>query len=292
MSEDQQEASIQAAERRLETWKEIAEYLRREVRTVQRWEREQGLPVRRHAHQKRSSVYAFSRELDEWRITRSPKLDQPQSRWSRRAVLLTAAASIVLAAILLTGWRAWSRFRASSTFQKTEIRPLIVPGNALAAAISPDDRYLAYSLSGTGGQSAWLRDLASGANTQIGVPAEGGYRDLKFSPDGEFLRFFQAEGLYQTQIRGGPVSKIAQGTPGYLGLSPDGKRLALRRRVDDTTHLLVTNLDGSGERSIAVRKVPGSIQYLSWSPDGKRIAFVAGASAFAGTNATLVVVDV
>ena len=52
--------------RRLDSWKEIASHLGRTVRTVQRWERDEGLPVHRHAHQKLSSVYAFSDELDRW----------------------------------------------------------------------------------------------------------------------------------------------------------------------------------------------------------------------------------
>src|SRR5437764_162403 len=105
MRDDQQESPVPAEGRRLETWKEIAEYLRREVRTVQRWEQEQGLPVRRHAHQKRSSVYAFAEELDAWRSARAPVLNQrPQAGSSRRAILITAAAAIVLAMITALGW--------------------------------------------------------------------------------------------------------------------------------------------------------------------------------------------
>src|SRR5262249_26465525 len=53
-------------EDRLDSWKEIAVYLGREVRTVQRWERFEGLPVRRLFHRKASSVYAYSQELDGW----------------------------------------------------------------------------------------------------------------------------------------------------------------------------------------------------------------------------------
>jgi hypothetical protein len=52
---------------RLDSWKEIAVYLGRGVRTVQRWEREEALPVRRHAHSRQASVYAFRSEIDHWR---------------------------------------------------------------------------------------------------------------------------------------------------------------------------------------------------------------------------------
>src|SRR5271154_7212157 len=52
---------------RLDSWKEIAKYLGRQVRTVQVWEKLEGLPVHRHFHQSRSSVFAFRSELDAWR---------------------------------------------------------------------------------------------------------------------------------------------------------------------------------------------------------------------------------
>lgn len=52
--------------RRLDSWKEIAAHLGRTVRTVQRWERDEGLPVHRHVHHKLSSVYAYTDEIDRW----------------------------------------------------------------------------------------------------------------------------------------------------------------------------------------------------------------------------------
>ncbi len=56
-----------ASDDRLDSWKEIAAYLKRGVRTVRRWEREEGLPVRRHRHRVLGSVYAFKSEIDVWR---------------------------------------------------------------------------------------------------------------------------------------------------------------------------------------------------------------------------------
>jgi TolB-like protein/Tfp pilus assembly protein PilF len=55
---------------RLDSWKEIAAYLRRDVRTVQRWEKKEGLPVHRHQHDKLGSIYAFRTEVTEWFNTR------------------------------------------------------------------------------------------------------------------------------------------------------------------------------------------------------------------------------
>ncbi|HEX4541828.1 MAG TPA: tetratricopeptide repeat protein [Candidatus Acidoferrum sp.] len=65
-------------EKKLDSWKEIADYLDREVRTVQRWEKSESLPVHRHEHQKKSTVYAYAGELDEWRRNRQPK-DDPEA---------------------------------------------------------------------------------------------------------------------------------------------------------------------------------------------------------------------
>jgi len=61
---------------RLDSWKEIAAYLKREVRTAQRWEKSEGLPVRRHQHDKQSSVFAYKSELDAWWHERQPRLEK------------------------------------------------------------------------------------------------------------------------------------------------------------------------------------------------------------------------
>src|SRR5579872_3222462 len=65
-SKVQSNSGEQRAGQRLDSWKEIAAYLRRDVRTVQRWERGEGLPVHRHLHDKQGTVYAYQSELDEW----------------------------------------------------------------------------------------------------------------------------------------------------------------------------------------------------------------------------------
>jgi len=62
---------------RLESWKEIAVYLGREVRTAQRWEKREGLPVQRHRHVKGNSVCAFKHEIDAWRHSRNGAASEP-----------------------------------------------------------------------------------------------------------------------------------------------------------------------------------------------------------------------
>jgi tetratricopeptide (TPR) repeat protein len=56
---------------RLDGWKAIAGYLDRNVRTVQRWERTERLPVRRHPHKSQASAWASRSELDHWLHQRS-----------------------------------------------------------------------------------------------------------------------------------------------------------------------------------------------------------------------------
>ena len=61
------EPSIWTGTDRLDSWKEIASYLRREVRTVQLWEKREGLPVHRHFHKRLGSVYALRSEIESWK---------------------------------------------------------------------------------------------------------------------------------------------------------------------------------------------------------------------------------
>ncbi len=68
-------ASENPNERRLESWGEIALYLKRDIRTVQRYEKNEGLPVHRMRIGKGDQVYAFPSELDQWIRDRQPKPD-------------------------------------------------------------------------------------------------------------------------------------------------------------------------------------------------------------------------
>jgi hypothetical protein len=63
------QAPLDALNDRLDSWKEIAAYVRRGVRTVQRWERDSGLPIHRLNRDKRSVVFAFRSEIDGWWAT-------------------------------------------------------------------------------------------------------------------------------------------------------------------------------------------------------------------------------
>jgi hypothetical protein len=63
----------------LDSWKEIASYLKKGIRTVQRWEAEEGLPIYRQRHDRFASVYALRSEIDEWKARRTEKVGKKNS---------------------------------------------------------------------------------------------------------------------------------------------------------------------------------------------------------------------
>lgn len=99
---------------RLNSWKEIAAYLGRDPRTVQLWEKHEGLPVHRLNHQARASVYGYIAEIDAWLKTRSARaahspgaeIAAASAESSRRAYLISASVAIVVL-IAVAGWWAW-----------------------------------------------------------------------------------------------------------------------------------------------------------------------------------------
>jgi TolB-like protein/Tfp pilus assembly protein PilF len=83
-----------SADDRLDSWKQIATWLGREVRTVQGWEKSEGLPIHRHQHARQGSVYAFKSELDAWREARR---EAPETAPKRRRAALWIAGLCALA---------------------------------------------------------------------------------------------------------------------------------------------------------------------------------------------------
>ena len=87
------------ASERLDSWKEIAAYLKRDESTVRRWENE-GLPVRRHIHKSKPTVYGYKSEIDVWWNDGHARLEvvektTPGRRW--RLVRWATAGLLLLA---------------------------------------------------------------------------------------------------------------------------------------------------------------------------------------------------
>jgi len=88
---------------RLNSWKEIAAYLKCSERTARRWEEEE-LPVHRLPHKSRAGVYAYRGELDAWwnnGHARLAEMERAQAQQPRRLAQWIALTGVV--AVLLVG---------------------------------------------------------------------------------------------------------------------------------------------------------------------------------------------
>jgi predicted DNA-binding transcriptional regulator AlpA len=78
----------------LTSWKEIAAYLGKGVRTVQRWEKDFGLPVRRPTGSNKSAILARTRDLDAWIAMRCSTRSLPHDPASRKQQILSIRTSL------------------------------------------------------------------------------------------------------------------------------------------------------------------------------------------------------
>ena len=118
----------EAPGKRLESWKEIAAYLGRDVTTVRRWEKREGLPVRRLRHIKLGSVYAYTAELDSWRNNRASGASRGGTDAPSAARPASRSAPIIALALVgfaLTGGVVWF-LRDGATTPPASVRSLAV----------------------------------------------------------------------------------------------------------------------------------------------------------------------
>jgi TolB-like protein len=174
-------AARMATERRLDSWKEIAAYLGRDVTTVQRWEKREGMPVHRHVHEKRGSVYAVSEELDAWIQSRRPRIDEcetppeaempqpvqsvPNPTAARKAPLWFALAAIFCVCLGAAAWLAF-RHRAVVTAQPRIRSIAVLPLRNLSG--DPAQDYLADGITeAVIGRLANIHDLRVTSHTSV-----------------------------------------------------------------------------------------------------------------------------
>ena len=173
--------------------------------------------------------------------------------------------------------------RAVSTpFQNFAIAQVTNSSRAVVAAISPDAKYVLTVMSDKGLNSLWLRNVATGSDTQV-VPPSATIPNVAFSPDGDYIYFRKAENaiasdfnVYRTPVLGGTPKAVVRDVDTGFTFSPDGRRMAyLRANNPDVGkyRLLSANLDGSDEKVLYIAPMKGLARWLSWSPDGKKIAY-------------------
>src|SRR2546425_1968915 len=143
------------ASERLESWKEIAAYLKRGQSTVRRWEKE-GLPVHRHAHKNKASVYAYAYEIEVWWNDGRVRLELVETAAAarRRRVVGWTAAVLVLLGVGLA-------LNVGGVRGRLLGRPLA--GEVTAIAVLP-----LKNLSGDPGQEYFVDGMTEALITELG----------------------------------------------------------------------------------------------------------------------------
>ena len=171
-------------------------------------------------------------------------------------------------------------------FQAITMRSLTNAGQSVCAAISPDGKVLAHAEKKDGMQELLLTNIATAANLVIVPPADATYRGVTFSRDGNYLYFTRSPEksdagiLYQVALPGSAPRKLLDSVDSPISFSPTGDRFAFVRwkRVTGEYSLMIANVDGTGERTIAMRRDGKrfSIDGPAWSPDERTIVCGAG----------------
>jgi Tol biopolymer transport system component len=234
---------------RLDSWKKIAVYLKRDITTVQRWEKREGMPVHRHVHDKMGSVYAFQSELDAWMRGRSDRVGATEPDPTNAATLrssqrtrwtaIAAAGALGAAAIALIIW-----FERSDHFWKNPFTGAAYQsvtgfdGRNEAAAVSRDGQFIAF-LSDRGGRTdVWVTQVGSGRFHNLTRGLDGEFvnpsiRELGFSPDGSLVTFWLRRqsgspadiSIWAVPTLGGEPRPYLEGAA-EATWSPDGSQLA------------------------------------------------------------------
>jgi Tol biopolymer transport system component len=300
---------------RLDSWKEIAAYLKRDVTTVQRWEKREGMPVHRHLHDKTGSIHASRAELDAWTRSRNlPPVQQnaPQppanavpseplalvadSQSQRRRPLvrlqflvLPAIALAVFAAGLILWlqrtdhfWRnpvANAHFRTVTEFD----------GSEQSVAISRDGHIIAFLSDRDGPMDVWVTQVGSGefhnlTHGKIQGLANPLIRALGFSPDGSLVTFWARNpgasgdphiGVWAAPILGGEPRPYLQGVAEF-DWSHDGSRLAYHTPGPGDPMFVSSGARLSGGKAIFSAPAGLHSHFPLWAPDEAFIYFVHG----------------
>ena len=171
---------------------------------------------------------------------------------------------------------------ASVPFQNFSITQVTNSNRAMVAALSPDAKYVLTVMNTQGLNSLWLRNVATGSDTQVVAPTES-IRNVAFSPDGNYIYYREALNgiatdfnLYRTPVLGGRPKAVVHDVDTAFTFSPDGRRIAYLRANNPEAgkyRLLSANLDGSDEKALYISPMNGLARWLSWSPDGTKIAY-------------------
>jgi Tol biopolymer transport system component len=296
-------ASERPLEDRLDSWKEIAAYLKRDVTTVQRWEKREGMPVHRHLHDRMGSVYASRADLDAWMRSRNLRVEKengsaallpdpppppPRTTFFTRPIFVLPLVALALA-IGVWLWlqrteHFWRNPIADARFQKiTDF-----DGLEQAAAVSRDGNLVAFLSDRDGQMDVWITQTASGEfhNLTHGSFSElvnPSIRTMGFSPDGSLVTFWvrkpgsssESIGIWGVPVLGGEPRPYLEGVAEF-DWSHDGSQLAYHTPGPGDP-LFVSN-GGMQPGSQPIFTAPTGLHshFPLWSPDGRYLYFVQG----------------
>ena len=285
---------------RLDSWKEIAAHMRRDVTTVQRWEKREGMPVHRHVHEKMGSVYAWRTELDAWAQSRRPALAAEVGstevvppavipvRRLRGGIWLAAVAAVLVAVIAVFLFQ--QRFAAPPN-PLTDAKFLQLTdfdGIERGATLSRDGKFAAFLSDREGRTDVWVTQVGTGQFYNLtrggaGELVNPSVRVLGFSPDGTLVTFWtrrpaasgQPEiGVWAVPVLGGQPRPYLDGVAEYDRTS-DGRLVYHTPGPGDPMFV-----SDSGQMSDAhqIFAAPPGLHshFLIWSPDRTFIYFVQG----------------
>ena len=192
---------------RLDSWKEIAAYLNRDVTTVQRWEKREGMPVHRHLHDRMGSVYAFKSDLAAWARSRKPP-SSPENdtsahcrRIPRRRVPPGGAVSLNMEDPVAVGRCCRASDRRGLRLQKSDYfwrNPIAEAqfqtvtdseGMGQAAAVSRDGQFVAFLSDQDGKMDVWVTQVGSGVFHNLTRGQRTGTRQSIGSDSGVLARW-------------------------------------------------------------------------------------------------------
>jgi len=301
--------SAKPPEDRLDSWKEIAAYLNRDVTTVQRWEKREGMPVHRHLHDRIGSVYAYRAELEEWCRTRHPasSLENEAAPLPQEAqpaalkkslvwpLILIPALAVAALAIGLFVWLQQIEYFWRSPVADAQPQAVTdFEGVEEAAALSRDGKFVAFLSDHDGKMDVWVTQLGSSEfhNLTHGTAPElvnPSVRTLGFSPDGSLITFWARKqdgsasgdiGIWAVPTLGGQARPFLPGTlPGTAEFdwSRDGTRLAYHTSgPGDPLFLSDSTVLPPGAKPIFTAPTGLHSHFPLWSPDSAFIYFVQG----------------
>lgn len=226
---------------------------------------------------------------------------QPTAMRRRKLVVSLISAIVVL--VLAAGAYLWFTRPRGFNLENMKIVQLTESGNAEAAALSPDGRYVVYALHDGALESLWVRQVATGSNVQILAPDQVHFVAVSFTPDGNYVMFVRSDKattnfhyLYRMPVLGGTPTQLSRDVDSPPSFSPDGQQIAFTRGVLAPVmgnQILIANADGSNEHLLtSIDGFGAGSTNVAWSADGQNIAIVSPEITAKGTYWALDIVSV